>query len=87
MTETPLLGKLDAPSPIQTGCWDEDLYFIEQAIEGDGVGISHQSIEEKGNARKKVKERKRKGTLYPQNRRYNRGKHNVLNYFIWSVWG
>ena len=53
MTETPLLGKLDtrAPSPIQTGCWDEDLYFIEEAIEGDGAGVLHQSIEGKRECR------------------------------------
>ena len=43
VTKTPLLEKLDAhaPSPIQTSCWDEDLYFIEEAIEGDGAGVLH----------------------------------------------
>ena len=53
VTETPLLGKLDAraPLPIQTSCWDEDLYFIEEAIEGDGAGVLHQSIEEKRECR------------------------------------
>ena len=42
-TKTPLLGKLDArtPSPIWTGCRDEDLCFIEDAIEGDGAGVLH----------------------------------------------
>ena len=44
-TEAPLLGKLDACvlSPIRTGCRDEDLCFIDDAIEGDGAGVSHQS--------------------------------------------
>ena len=38
-------------------------------------------------AGKNVKERKRKGTLYPRNLRYNCGKHKVLDYSMWSVRG
>ena len=82
--KAPLLGKLDAraPSPIWMDCQDEDLYFIDDAIEGDGDGavVSHQSKGQKEGCREKRKKRKRKGTLYPQNLRYNHGKHKVLKY-------
>ena len=46
-TENLLLGKLDAhaPSPIWKGYQDGDLYFVDEAIEGDGVGESHKSVE------------------------------------------
>ena len=61
-TEAPLLRKLDArvPSPIWTGCWDDELCFIEDAIEGDGAGLSHQSKEQKEGCREKGKRKKRK---------------------------
>ena len=48
--EAPLLRKLDAraPSPIWTDCRDKELCFIDDAIEGDGAGVSHQSKRQKG---------------------------------------
>ena len=87
--EAPLLGKLKAraPLPIRTGCRDEQLCFIDGAIEGDGAGVLHQPKDKKRDARKNGKERKRKGILSPQNLRYNHCKHKVLNYFMWSVRG
>ena len=42
-TKALLLGTLDARAPltIQPGCWDEDLYFVDEAIEEDGARVSH----------------------------------------------
>ena len=64
--EAPLLGKLDAhaPLPIQTGCWDENLCFIDDAIEGDGAGVSHQSNGQNEGCREKHKRKKKK--RYPR---------------------
>ena len=65
--ETLLLGKLDAhvPSPIRTGCRDEELCFIDDAtIEGDGAGVSHQNNGQNEGCREKRKRKKKK--RYPQ---------------------
>ena len=51
------------------------------------LGYRTRAMDKKRDAGKNVKERKRKGILGPQNLRYNRGKHKVLNYSMWSVWG
>ena len=86
--ETPLLGKLDAcaPSPIWTGCRDEELYFIDDAvIEGDGARVSHHNNGQNEECKEKRKGKKK--ILGPQNLRYNHGKHKVLNYSMWSVRG
>ena len=65
--EAPLLGKLDAraPSPIWTGCRDEDLCFIDDAIEGDGAGVSHHSKGQKEGCREKQKKEKEKVPSVP----------------------
>ena len=66
-TESPLLRKQNtrASSPIQTGCQDEDLCFIDDdAIEGGGAGISHQSKGQKEGCREKRKRKKKK--RYPR---------------------
>ena len=61
-TEVPLLGKLDAcsPLPIWMGCQDEDLCFVGEVIEGDGDGVLHHSIEQRGECREKHKRKKKK---------------------------
>ena len=51
------------------------------------LGYRTRAKDKKRDARKNGKERKRKGNLCPLNLRYNRGKHKVLNYFMWTVWG
>ena len=60
--EAPLFGKLDAraPSPIWTCSRDDDLWFIDDAIEGDGAGISRQSKEQKEGCREKCKRKEKK---------------------------
>ena len=42
------------------GCRDEDLYFIDDAIEGDVAGVSHQSKGQKEGCREKRKRKKKK---------------------------
>ena len=51
------------------------------------LGYRTRAKDKKRDAGKNREERKRKGTLCPLNLRYNRGKHKVLNYFMWSVRG
>ena len=51
------------------------------------LGYCTRGMDKTRDAGKNVKERKRKGILGPQNLRYNRGKHKVLNYFVGSVRG
>ena len=60
--EAPLLKKLDAhtTSPIRTGCRDEDLCFVNDAIEGDGAGVLYQSTRQKEGCREKRKRKKKK---------------------------
>ena len=64
--ETPLLRKLDAhaPSPIQTGSQDKEFYFIDDAIEGDGAVVLHQSIKQIEGCRENRKRKKKK--RYPR---------------------
>ena len=61
-TKAPFLGNLDAyaPSPIWMGCRDEDLYFTDDDIEGDGARVLHQSIELSEGCKEKRKKYKKK---------------------------
>ena len=59
-SEIPLLGKLAAwpPLPRQTGDQDDDFYFvIENTLEGDGAGDSHQCNKCKEKQKRKKKKR------------------------------
>ena len=49
------------------------------------LGYCTRAMDKKRDAGKNAKERKRKGILSPQNLRYKRGKHKVLNYLLYMV--